>query len=308
MAPFRLGLVGAGRMGRTHMRAFAECYGIRVVAVADPSEAALQPIAAAGITTHTNLDGMISAGGLDGVLVATPSTLHLETVNALAQAGLPILCEKPCGTTAAEALAAAAASAEHDVLLQIAYWRRYVPALRRLREKIAVGDMGELYFVACFQWDERPPATSFRTQSGGIFVDMGVHEFDQLRWLTGQEVTGIRVSASSAACEPPVAGDVESAQVLCDLSGGTTGLVSLGRRFPAGDICWAQVFGTKDAEDCRFLVPADGEAVFLEGLRQQALDFVRRVRGGKGGEGATAVDAARALEAAEEASRALRSA
>jgi myo-inositol 2-dehydrogenase/D-chiro-inositol 1-dehydrogenase len=304
MAPFRLGLAGAGRMGRTHLRALAKCDGIRVVAVADPSESALEAVAASGVATYRDVERMLRAGGLDGVLVATPSPLHLGTVRSLAAAGVPILCEKPCGITASEAREAAAVSARHGVPLQVAYWRRYVPALRRLRERIAAGEMGELYFAACYQWDERPPAASFRAQSGGIFIDMGVHEFDQLRWLTGQELASLRTSVSCVASEPAVAGDAESAQVLCDLSAGTTALVSLGRRFPTGDICRAEVFGTKNAEDCRFLMPPDGDTVFMEALRTQAFDFIERVRGGESG-GATAADAVAALEAAVAASRAL---
>jgi myo-inositol 2-dehydrogenase/D-chiro-inositol 1-dehydrogenase len=304
MKPFRLGLVGAGRMGRTHLRALASSEAVRVVAIADPSEAARASVAAPGVSTHANVDAMISAGGLDGVLIAAPSKLHIETVRMLAAAGLPVLCEKPCGVTAADAREAAAVASKHGIPLQIAYWRRYVPSLRRLRERIATGEIGELYFVTCYQWDERPPDAVFRAGSGGIFIDMGVHEFDQLRWLTGQEFLQIRVSASQAISVPAVTGDVESAQVLCDLSGGTAGLVSLGRRFPLGDVCRAEVFGTKGSEDCRFLWPPDGEAAFMQALRLQAEGFVDRVRG-RDADGATAADAIAALEAAENASRAL---
>ena len=304
MAVFRLGLVGAGRMGRTHLRALSGSDGIKIVAAADPSEEARRAVAGSGVATFADVEGMIGAGGLDGVLVAAPSPLHIRAVKMLAGAGLPILCEKPCGVTAAEAREAAAVSARSGVPLQVAYWRRYVPELKRLREKIAAGALGDLYFVTCFQWDEKPPAAAFRAASGGIFIDMGVHEFDQLRWLTGQNIAAVHPSISQAASEPRVAGDTESAQVLCDLSGGTSGLVSLGRRFPGGDICRAEVFGTRDVEDCRFLMPPDGDAVFMQALRLQAEGFVARVRRGEGG-GATVDDAVAALEAAEAASKTL---
>ena len=100
------------------------------------------------------------------------------------------------------------------------------------------------------------------------------------------------------------AGDAESAQVLCTLSGGSTALVSLGRRFPLGDVCRVEVFGTHDAEECRFLWPPDGELVFMQALRRQAEGFAAWVRGGAA-EGATADDAVAALQAAERASVAL---
>jgi myo-inositol 2-dehydrogenase / D-chiro-inositol 1-dehydrogenase len=300
MARFRLGLVGAGRMGRVHLQALSASETVRVAAVAEPSEAAHTSLQIAGVAVHADVAAMLHAGGLDGVLVAAPSTLHLAVVTQLAAAGLPILCEKPCGVTAAQAREAAATAARHSVKLQVAYWRRFVPSLQRLRQRIATGELGGLYFLACYQWDGEPPPPQFHAGSGGIFVDMGVHEFDQIRWLSGQEFTRLH---SAIAAVSQDAGDAESAQVLCTLSGGSTALVSLGRRHPFGDVCRVEAFGTRDAEDCRFLWPPDGEQVFLQALRRQAEGFAAWVRGGPP-EGATAEDAVAALEAAERAAAA----
>jgi myo-inositol 2-dehydrogenase/D-chiro-inositol 1-dehydrogenase len=300
MAMFRLGLVGAGRMGRTHMRALADSDRVHIVAAAEPTTAIRSELAQAGLATYDDIGPMLDGGGLDGVLIAAPSDQHLALVRRVASVGLPVLCEKPCGTTASEAREAAAIARSAGVRLQIAYWRRFVPRLRELRQRIADGAFGGLYLVTCYQWDANVPPASFRDHSGGIFVDMGVHEFDQLRWRTGQEITNISVSVSSIAVESPVAGDCESAQVLCTMSGGSSGLVSLGRRFPHGDVCWAQVFGTQSSEECRFLWPPDSDEAFLHALRLQAESFAA------GGDGAaSADDAAAALVAAEQASRAL---
>jgi myo-inositol 2-dehydrogenase/D-chiro-inositol 1-dehydrogenase len=164
------------------------------------------------------------------------------------------------------------------------------------------GDLGDLYLAACYQWDERPPPASFRTRSGGIFMDMAVHEFDQIRWLSGQEIGELHVVAARTLSDPPVPSDAESAQVLCALSGGATGLISLGRRFPLGDVCKVEVFGTKGANECRFLWPPSADAAFLEALRLQAESFAGWV-GGAAAEGASALDAVAALDAAERASR-----
>jgi len=188
------------------------------------------------------------------------------------------------------------------VPLQVAYWRRFVRSLKILKARIVAGELGGLYLAACYQWDEQPPPPSFRTRSGGIFMDMAVHEFDQIRWLTGQEIGTLHVVAARTLSAPPVPGDVESAQVLCALSDGATGLVSLGRRFPLGDVCKVEVFGTKTTEECRFLWPPSADQAFLEALRLQAESFVRWV-GGADAEGASALDAVAALDAAERASR-----
>jgi myo-inositol 2-dehydrogenase / D-chiro-inositol 1-dehydrogenase len=302
MAIFRMGLLGAGRMGRTHLRALAHSEILRIVAVADPLESARVAVDAPGISVHADLAAMLRTGGLDGVLIASSSDAHLTAITDLAAASMPILCEKPCGLSSRQGQEAAAIAAAAKVPLQVAYWRRFVPGLRKLKSRIDAGELGDLYLVTCYQWDERPPPPSFRTRSGGIFMDMAVHEFDQMRWLSGQEIEALHAVAAQTLSDAPVAGDAESAQVLCALSGGATGLVSLGRRFPLGDVCKMEVFGTRDAEECRFLWPPSADQAFLEALRLQAESFVRWV-GGAAAEGASALDAVAALDAAERASR-----
>lgn len=303
MARFRLGLVGAGRMGQTHLRAIAGSDRVEVVAIAEPSEATRASLKVRGINVYADVDEMLKAGGIDGALVAAPSTHHVNTVARLAVAGLSVLCEKPCGITAREARIASEIAAKENVLLQIAYWRRFVPELKRLKDRIAQGEFGDLYFIACYQWDETPPPASFRATGGGAFIDMGVHEFDQMRWLTGQDLSNLRVATSNTVFDARVEGDPDSAQALCDLSNGTSGLISLGRRFPPGDSCWVQVFGTKAFEDCRFFWPPESEKVFLSALRLQAEGFAEAVCG-RPSEGASAADAIAALTAAEQASAA----
>jgi myo-inositol 2-dehydrogenase/D-chiro-inositol 1-dehydrogenase len=296
-APLGLALVGAGRMGLTHLHALAEEPSARVTAIVDPSEHARgRALAAApGAGGFADLDAAAAARGLDAVLIAAPSTLHLELVRAAVEHGLPVLCEKPCGTSADEVRAAAAAADEAGCVLQVGYWRRFVPELRGLRERIASGGLGELTLVACYQWDGEPPAPAFRETSGGIAVDMGVHELDQLRWLTGQEL-----GTFAAAAQPPGSEDApEALQVLGSLSGGTAAFVSLGQRFPDGDCVWVEIFGTGGHERIPVLWGADGGAAFARALRAQVRAFAACVAGGGAGDAATAQDALAALAAAE---------
>ncbi|MEA2657221.1 MAG: myo-inositol 2-dehydrogenase / D-chiro-inositol 1-dehydrogenase, partial [Chloroflexota bacterium] len=107
MAVFNLGLVGAGRMGQNHLKAIAASEAVKVVAIAEPSGATRATLAKSGAVLHPDIDSMLSAGGLDGVLVCAPSDQHLDTVRRLVAAGLPILCEKPLGVIAQEAREAA---------------------------------------------------------------------------------------------------------------------------------------------------------------------------------------------------------
>jgi myo-inositol 2-dehydrogenase / D-chiro-inositol 1-dehydrogenase len=307
---FRLGLIGAGRMGRTHMRAFAGSERVAVTAIAEVSEQARRAVESSGAALYPGIGPMLDGAAVDGILVTAPSDQHARIISEVAARGLPILCEKPCGVTAAQTRAAVQTTEAAGVPFQVAYWRRYVPALARLRERMASGELGTVHLVTCYQWDLEPPPAAFRAHSGGILVDMGVHEFDQLRWLTGQDITALSAVASGLVPgglgDPPdQAPDVDSAQVIAELSGGGTGFISLGRYHPAGDMARAEAFGTRGTVRCDFLDPAEGERAQLEAVRLQAESFAAFARGGPC-EGATGADAIAALEAAEQAGVAIR--
>jgi myo-inositol 2-dehydrogenase/D-chiro-inositol 1-dehydrogenase len=97
-----------------------------------------------------------------GTAVRTRATSSGWEWTEVAARGLPILCEKPCGLTVAQTNAAVATTQAAGLPFQVAYWRRYVPPLRALRERIAAGELGTIHLVACYQWDDRPPSDEFR--------------------------------------------------------------------------------------------------------------------------------------------------
>ena len=297
---FRVGLVGAGRMGRTHLAAIEESDAVRVAAVADPSADARSALASAGVAAFASLGDMLAGTEVDGLLIAAPTDLHVQLVSEALAAGLPVLCEKPCGLTVEQAVQCADAAAAAGLLLQVAYWRRFVPELISLRDQIASGDLGKILAVNCYQWDAAPPPAVFRESSGGIFVDMGVHEFDQVRWLTGQEFGTIRPAAARTSGSPD---DPDCAQLVAELDGGSLAMVSLGRWHPAGDVCRVDVYGTAGTVSCPFLRPSDADEVFRQALRRQAEDFALAVRAAQAdragvGTGAVIADAVAALTVA----------
>lgn len=295
---FRIGLIGSGRMGLTHLRALASSRDVRPVAVAEPRQAAADHLRASGLSVYPTAASMLEAGGIDGVIVSVPTDQHAAVVELAASEGVSILCEKPCGVEPADVRAAAQSAQRHSVPLQIGYWRRFVPELQDLRSRIASGEVGELYSAFCVQWDEEPPPAEFRRQSGGLFVDMGVHEIDQLRWLTGQEVQDVAVSVFPKVGDESVVGDADSAQALLTLSGGCVGVISLGRFHAAGDLVEAEVFGSREHSRIPVLNASSGESPQLCALRAQAEAFARYAGGGSN-EGATIGDAEAALEVAD---------
>ncbi len=288
---FRLCLMGAGRMGRTHLEAIHGSGRVAVTGVVEPQPKTRELLCDSGIPAFASLDLLLAAGDIDGVLIAAPTDRHVELVRQVLARGIPVLCEKPCGLSVGEAAECAALAKDAGLLLQVAYWRRFVPELVTLRQRILAGELGEILAVNCYQWDEAPPPAAFRASSGGMFVDMGVHEFDQIRWLTGQEFATVRVAGSQLGASPD---DPDCAQLVARLDGGSTAMVSLGRWHPGGDSCKVEVFGTRGTASSWFLNRADGDAVLGHALRLQAEDFAQAARAGTGS-GASVADAVVAL-------------
>ena len=299
----RIALIGAGRMGSVHLRALRASDAVEVAAVVEPAAAARQAVAVSGLKVYEEVDGFLNDAEADGVLISAPSDQHPALVSKFAEAGLPILCEKPVGVKSADASSAKEAADRAGILLQVGYWRRFVPELRALRERICAGDLGEIIQLSCMQWDAAPPSSQFRAHSGGIAVDMGVHEFDQTRWLLDQEFTWVAAlgtGSSSAPSAPP--SDPDNATILARLSGGAAATVSLGRHFPHADSCWVEVWGTEGYARLPFLWDADvwgasSDPVFVAAMVAQVEAFAETIRGGTR-EGADGEDAVAALKVA----------
>lgn len=293
----RVGIVGLGRMGRAHLDALDRTGRLQVVAVVDPAPEVRALAEGRGLAAYGSISELVAAGQVDSAIVASPTSSHLDAVRALAAAGLHVLSEKPCGYHAEEAREAGEAAERAHVVLQVGYWKRFVASLRELRDRIERGELGEISVISCFQWDERPPSPAFRAVSGGPVIDMAVHELDLMRWLTGQEVVALTGHASTTIFEPAVEADPESVALVAKLSGGTVGIVSVGRRFVEGDAHRLQVIGTAGAAEEPYVWPPHGVEDFLAALVAQAEAFADAVDGGAM-TGASAWDAAAALEAA----------
>ena len=268
---FRLGLVGAGRMGQTHLAALKESATVAVTTIVEPRPDVAAALAADGYAVHATIDDLLCAGGVDGFLVATPSGFHVDVIRQLAPAGLPILSEKPCGLTVDDASAVKEIVERAGVRLQIGYWRRFVPAMIELKNDIESGRFGRLLFVHASQGDYRPPAADFRNSSGGILTDMGVHEIDVIHWLTGESpraITGTVLMSTT-----PGVVDEDSAVFTLTLPSGTLGIATLGRFYPEADFVGIEVMGEEDHVRIEVLAGEAGEATQMAALCAQAEAF-----------------------------------
>jgi myo-inositol 2-dehydrogenase/D-chiro-inositol 1-dehydrogenase len=245
-----IGVVGAGRMGSIHARLIARSVPeAHLVGIADVNLPAAQRLAAGlgGPPAFGSLDEMLAVPGLQAVLIATSSNRHLEAIEAAAAAGVDILCEKPIALTMEDTVAAIAAADAAGVRLQVGFMRRWDADYARASARLASGALGRPMLFQSLQFDPEPPPPSFADPkiSGGIMVDMGIHEFDLARWLMDDEVVEVHAFGSSVAHpELATAGDVDSAVVNLRFAGGATGTVELARNTTYGEDVRTEVLAT----------------------------------------------------------------
>ena len=187
-----IGLVGAGRMGSVHARLIAQRVPqARLAGIADTNLDAARRLAAELGDPHvfSSADEMLASREIDAVLVATSSSGHLAAIRAAAAAGRDILCEKPIALTVADTAAAIDAATSAGVRLQVGFMRRWDADYRRAQARLASGEIGRPILFKSLQFDPAPPPAAFADPavSGGIMVDMGIHEFDIARWLMDYE-------------------------------------------------------------------------------------------------------------------------
>ncbi|OBC15412.1 inositol 2-dehydrogenase [Mycobacterium sp. 852013-50091_SCH5140682] len=201
--PIRFGLIGTGRIGRMHAANIFEHPETVLASVADPVVDGAADVAARyGGTVTDSPEELIESGGIDAVLVASPTPTHVELIEACVDAGLPVLCEKPIDLDIACVDALRPKVAESDVPVALGINQRFDPAFAEVHARVRDGQIGELEQLAIVSRDPAPPPADYIAVSGGIFRDMTIHDFEMARFFVGDIVevsaTGARLFDSGA--------------------------------------------------------------------------------------------------------------
>jgi myo-inositol 2-dehydrogenase/D-chiro-inositol 1-dehydrogenase len=247
-AKIRVGLLGAGNIGRFHAHTVAfKTPGAELVAISDVMGDAAGALAAATDAPRWGADPAIVLDdpAIDAVVIATPGPTHAELIARAAEAGKQIFCEKPIALELAEIDAALSAVERAGVKLQIGFQRRFDAGYLRAKELIAGGKIGDVQIVHSRTRDPDVPSLAYLRSCGGLFRDTSVHDLDSIRWLTGMEVTS--VYATGAVLIDPIvgeAGDVDTAVITLRLTNGAIATVDNSRRAVYGYDVRAEVFGS----------------------------------------------------------------
>ena len=244
----RIGLLGLGRIGAFHAETLTGLPAVEELVISDPvPELAEQAAERFGARIAGSPEAVL-ASGVDGVVIAAPTPLHAELIELCVAAALPTFCEKPLAHDSREAVRVARRVAGAGVPVQIGYPRRYDPAFAAVRAAVADGDLGAVRTVRSTTLDPAPPPRAYLAASGGIFRDCAVHDFDAVRWVTGQEV--IEVYAAGTTQDEEwfgEFGDVHTASSVLTLDGGAIAIVSNTRYNARGHDVRLEVHGTRDS-------------------------------------------------------------
>lgn len=188
-----VGVIGTGRIGRMHARIVAEeVPGAELVGVFDENPAAAASVAdELGARAFPSVGALIEDEAIDAVAICTPTGFHADQVVAAAAADKAIMCEKPVSLELAEVDRALAAVAEAGVPFQIGFNQRFDPGHASLAAAVASGEIGQPRIMRITSRDTEPPPLSYARGSGGIFLDMTIHDFDMARFVTGSEVVEV---------------------------------------------------------------------------------------------------------------------
>lgn len=244
--PVRMGVAGVGRIGRMHAAILArQIPGATVVAVADVVPEAATAVAHELQVAAMGVEELISSPDVDAVAICTSSDTHVDLVVQAARAGKAIFCEKPVSLDLAEVDRALAAVDAAGVPFMVGFNRRFDPGHRSVRRAIEAGAIGEVQLTRITSRDPAPPPVSYIAVSGGLFVDMTIHDFDMAGYLVDSPVVEV-FAKGSVLIDPAIgeAGDVDTAVVVLTHANGAITTIDNSRQAVYGYDQRVEVLGS----------------------------------------------------------------
>ena len=245
----RLGIIGAGRIGRVHIRGIlsgvpnARIRGIAAPHITQDIEALSRSAGAEVLTQDYRV--LLRDPAIDAVLICSPTDTHADISVEALEAGKHVFCEKPVDLGLVKIQTVIDAVAAHGLKYQVGFNRRFDHNYQALRRAVTEGRVGQVQLLKICSRDSEPPTPKFIPSSGGLFLDMTVHDLDMVRFLSGSEVEEV-YAAGSVLVDDAIgaAGDVDTAAIVLRLQSGALALIDNSRQAVYGYDQRAEVFGS----------------------------------------------------------------
>jgi myo-inositol 2-dehydrogenase / D-chiro-inositol 1-dehydrogenase len=249
MKKLKIGVIGTGRIGKVHLATLVQNVpAADVIAVADINLKSAKEVAGSmGITdVFSNYMDVINHPEVEAIVICSPTDTHARYIVDSAKAGKHIFCEKPVDLSLEVIKGALDAVNAAGVKLMVGFNRRFDPNFLKIRQMVAEGKIGEPHIIKITSRDPAPPPAEYSATSGGMFMDMTIHDFDMARYASGAEVTEVYTKAS-VLVDPAIgrAGDVDTAIITLTFSNGAIGVIDNSRKAVYGYDQRVEIFGSK---------------------------------------------------------------
>ncbi len=247
--PIRLGLIGAGRIGHLHAENIARrMTDAELVVISDVRETAARECARELDVPEVVADyrRILERDDIHAVVICSSTDTHTRIIEDAAAARKHVFCEKPVDTDLAKIDRAIDAVRGAGVIFQVAFNRRFDPDYQRVRKAIVDGEIGEPHQIHIISRDPAPPPVEYVRHSGGLFMDMMIHDLDMISFLHDAPVADV-YAVGSVRIDPAIgdAGDIDTAVVLVTFENGVTAVIENSRKAVYGYDQRAEVFGSE---------------------------------------------------------------
>lgn len=242
----RIGLAGAGRMGALHGKTLIGLPAVESVVVADPDVSRARALTdSLGFECLSGPADLLRAG-IDGLVIAAATDAHAQLIVEGVAAGIPVFCEKPAAPDASTTRAILAEVGDASVPVYIGFQRRFDAAFQAARDAVHSGRLGWVHTIRACTLDPAPPPLAYLLASGGFFRDCSVHDFDSIRWVSGQEVVEVYARGTIRGEDLfREARDVDTTAALLELTDGAFAHVSASRYNAHGYDVRLEVLGSQ---------------------------------------------------------------
>ena len=272
-SPLRIGVAGVGRIGAMHAGIIArQTEGAVLAAVADAHEPTAAAVAADLQVPALSVADLIASPDVDAVAICSSTDTHVALIEAAAGAGKAIFCEKPVSLDLAAVDRAIAAVEAAGVPFMVGFNRRFDPAHQSVHDAVSGGVVGEVHLARISSRDPSPPPVEYIKVSGGIFVDMMIHDFDMARYVVGSPV--VEIFAKGAVLIDPAigeAGDVDTASVMLTHANGAVTMIDNSRQAVYGYDQRLEVFGSQGMASSLNPLAHTGFTMTVDGVRAEPL-------------------------------------
>jgi myo-inositol 2-dehydrogenase/D-chiro-inositol 1-dehydrogenase len=247
MTKLKLAIAGLGRIGKIHLDNLLQTPDVEIVAATDPDEGSLQYARDKGVAYTTDtFEEMLGGTQIDAVLICSPTDTHADYVELSAKAGKHVFCEKPLDLSLARVSEVLKTVKDAKIKLMLGFNRRFDKEFRKVKELVKNEAVGIPHLVKITSRDPGAPPVSYIEKSGGLFLDMTIHDFDMARFVVDKEVEEV-YAKGAVLIDPAIgdAGDIDTAVVTLTYSDGTMAIIDNSREASYGYDQRVEVFGSK---------------------------------------------------------------